>query len=424
MKRPLLTMAAALSFCALNAQEDFTPQHRSCGTMEHQAMLEQQDPTIKQVREEIERNIQDYVSYFRTNPDNSLTAVVTIPTVFHVVWNTTAESLNVSRLNDQLAVLNADYRKLNTDWNLTPSVWQGLVADCEVQFCLAQRTPTGASTTGITYTQTTVTSFSTNNAVKYTANGGKDIWDRNKYLNVWVCDLSGGLLGYAQFPGGPAATDGVVIDYQYTGTTGASPPFNKGRTATHEVGHWLNLYHIWGDDNGACSGSDQVSDTPNAANYQFGCFSPSQVVTDACTTTSPGIMWMNYMDYTDDACMYMFTTGQKSRVTAIMNGTRVSLQTSNGCTPTSAGVDEYTAFAVNLIPNPSAGQFIVASPAYDLNDCEVKVFDALGNLIKSFHHTNGPEIKVDIRGVSEGIYFLQLDNGTGQITKRLVVSGQ
>ncbi|HEX2899745.1 MAG TPA: GEVED domain-containing protein, partial [Bacteroidia bacterium] len=180
-------------------------------------------------------------------------------------------------------------------------------------------------------------------AMKFNSSGGKDAWDRSKYLNIWVCNLSGGLLGYAQFPGGPAATDGVVIGHQYFGTTGtATAPFNKGRTATHEVGHWLNLFHIWGDDCGQgdgicsagseCSGSDGVTDTPNQCEMVTGNPGVGVVRTDGCTTSSPGVMWQNYMDYSDDAAMNLFTTGQKARMVSIMTGSRASLATSNGCT--------------------------------------------------------------------------------------------
>src|SRR5207253_634101 len=120
----------------------------------------------------------------------------------------------------------------------------------------------------------------------------------------------------AQFPGGPASTDGVVVLYSSVGSI-ASPGtelhYNLGRSATHEIGHWLNLFHIWGDDNGSCNGSDQVSDTPNQGNNNFGC--PSFPHTDNCASGN-GVMFMNYMDYTDDDCMNMFTAGQKDRMQA------------------------------------------------------------------------------------------------------------
>lgn len=173
--------------------------------------------------------------------------------------------------------------------------------------------------------------------MKFTAQGGLDAWPRDQYLNLWVCDLSGGLLGYAQFPGGAAATDGVVCDYQYFGTIGSSAPFNKGRTATHEVGHWLNLYHIWGDDGTACTGSDLVADTPNQADENYGCPVFPAV---SCSNGPNGDMFMNYMDYTDDACMNMFTAGQKAREQALFatGGARVALLSSLGCqAPTGGG---------------------------------------------------------------------------------------
>ncbi|MBL7776053.1 MAG: T9SS type A sorting domain-containing protein, partial [Saprospiraceae bacterium] len=174
--------------------------------------------------------------------------------------------------------------------------------------------------------------------VKFYSSGGSDAWPRDAYLNLWVCDLSSGLLGYAQFPGGPANTDGVVCDYLYFGTTatGAQPPFDKGRTATHEVGHWLNCYHIWGDDGTSCTGTDQVADTPNQADENYGC---PAFPTVSCSNGPNGDMFMNYMDYTDDACMNLFTQGQKTRMQALFGsgGFRAPLLSSQGCVPPSGG---------------------------------------------------------------------------------------
>jgi hypothetical protein len=150
--------------------------------------------------------------------------------------------------------------------------------------------------------------------MKSSKKGGIDPTDPTRKLNIWVCNIGGGILGYAQFPGGAAATDGVVVDSKYVGVTsntGTSYPYNLGRTATHEVGHWLNLRHIWGD---ATCGSDLVADTPthNTANYGV----PTYPHYSTCTG-APVEMTMNYMDYTDDRGMYMFTAGQKSRIDAI-----------------------------------------------------------------------------------------------------------
>lgn len=305
-----------------------TQAQRICGSADHYQTMLHEDAQFAQNRLLIEKQTEEAIK----NPTKTR-AVVTIPVVFHIVYNTAAQNVSDAQIASQLAVLNADYRKLNADWTNTPAAFQSLVADCEVQFCMAQQDPSGNATNGIVRKSTTVTSFSTNDAVKKSAQGGDDAWNSSKYLNIWVCNLSGGVLGYAQFPGGAAATDGVVITYTGFGTMGtAAAPFNKGRTATHEVGHWLNLYHIWGDDGTACTGSDLVGDTPNQGSENYGCPTFPHV---SCSNGTNGDMFMNYMDYTDDACMYMFTTGQKARMTALFatGGARNALTTSNGCQP-------------------------------------------------------------------------------------------
>jgi hypothetical protein len=322
MRKILFSILSMTLLLSLN-----TTAQRKCGSAEHYQEMLQNNPSFAQQRQLIETQTANYVN----NSSGHKRAVVTIPVVFHVVYNTAVQNVTDAQIQSQLTALNADYRKLNTDISLLPSAFTGLAVDCEIQFCLAQQDPTGLATTGILRKSTTTTSFSTNDAVKYTAQGGDDIWDRNKYLNIWVCNLSGGVLGYAQFPGGTAATDGVVITYTALGTIGtAASPYNKGRTATHEVGHWLNLYHIWGDDGTACTGDDLVADTPNQADENYGCPTFPQI---SCSNGPNGDLFMNYMDYTDDACMYMFTTGQKTRLSALFaaGGSRVSLATSNGC---------------------------------------------------------------------------------------------
>ncbi|MFN0203431.1 MAG: zinc metalloprotease, partial [Bacteroidia bacterium] len=312
-------LAALFSLVGVQAQS-----HRSCGSHEH--LLEQiaKDPSMAARMEQMEAHTEK----FAKSSASKERVVYTIPVVVHVVYNTTAQNISDAQIQSQLTVLNNDFRKLNADASLIPSNFAGVAADCEINFCMAQRTPTGAATTGIIRKQSTVTAWSTNDAVKYTAQGGSDAWDRNQYLNIWVCNMSGGILGYAQFPGGAAATDGVVCLYTAFGTTGtASAPFNKGRTATHEVGHWLNLRHIWGD---ATCGSDLVSDTPTHNEENYGCPAAGHLSTCAGT---PVEMTMNYMDYTDDACMYMFSAGQKTRMQAVIasGGARATLATSLGC---------------------------------------------------------------------------------------------
>jgi hypothetical protein len=250
--------------------------------------------------------------------------VTTIPVVVHVVYNTAAENIPVSQIKSQIAVLNRDYRATNPDKSKVPTVFGGLVADARVQFALATKDPKGKKTTGIIRTKTTRTSFGDDDSVKAAATGGAAAWPSTRYLNIWVCTLAGGLLGYAQFPGGPAKTDGVVILNTAFGNTGtASAPFDLGRTTTHEVGHWLNLRHIWGDTED-CSGSDMVADTPNAAGPNFGKPKFPHV---SCGNGPNGDMFMNYMDYVDDDSMFMFTTQQAVRMQAALDGARSAIGT-------------------------------------------------------------------------------------------------
>jgi hypothetical protein len=322
MKKKLLTLSFGLLSLAFANQ---TYAQRQCGVVEYHEMLKAEDPNF----EENQSRIEDFTQRFIDEGGHlSQRAVVTIPVVVHVVYNTTAENISDAQIQSQIAILNADFRKLNADASLIPAAFAGVASDVEIQFCLATVDPNGAATTGIVRKSTTVSSFSSNNAVKYTANGGSNAWPAGSYLNLWVCDLGTSLLGYAQFPGGAAATDGVVCTYKAFGNTGtAAAPFNKGRTATHEVGHWLNLRHIWGD---ATCGSDLVNDTPTHNTANYGC--PSVPHYSTCSG-APQEQTMNYMDYTDDACMYMFTAGQKARATALFasGGARASLLTSAGC---------------------------------------------------------------------------------------------
>lgn len=290
---------------------------RNCGAMDYLEMQLQNDPKRAVKLEAIERHTHE----IETSGFRAVNGVITIPVVVHVVYNTTAENISDAQILSQIDVLNKDFRRLNSDADNT---WSQ-ASDSEIAFCMASVDPNGNPTNGITRTSTSVTAFGTNDAMKFNSSGGRNAWPAGSYLNIWVCDISGGILGYAQFPGGSASTDGVVIDYQYFGTMGtATAPFNLGRTGTHEVGHWLNLRHIWGDGN--CNVDDGVSDTPTSDAPNYSC--PIGHV--SCSTTD---MVQNYMDYTDDACMNLFTSGQKSRMRALFEpgGFRASLLNSTAC---------------------------------------------------------------------------------------------
>ena len=305
---------------------------RQCASMD---VLERQlatDPNMSQRLQSIESQTR----LFEANPtaQRGTALLGTIPVVVHVLYSNANENISDAQIASQIAVLNEDFRKLNSDVSKTPAAFAGLAADAGLQFVLAKRDPNGNATTGIERKSTTKTTWGTADAMKSTSTGGLNAWPASQYLNLWVCNIGGGILGYAQFPGGAASTDGVVIGPNYFGRTGyLSAPFNLGRTATHEVGHWLNLRHIWGDAN---CGNDLVSDTPTQQTSNGGCPSfPRRT----CGNTTNGDMFMNYMDYTDDACMYMFSTGQSTRMNALFStgGSRASLLTSLGGTAPGGG---------------------------------------------------------------------------------------
>ena len=319
-------------------------QFSKCSTQEHEDMLKAQYPDYEAKKAEVEAFTAKFIEKHKSTAKTSGGIVISIPVVFHVVYKTAAQNIPDERLIEQLAILNADFRRMNADTTDTPEAFAGVGADCEIEFCLAVIDPDGNPTTGIIRAETTVTTFNTSDDMKFTASGGSDAWPAEEYLNFWSCNLGVFLLGYAQFPGGPANTDGVVINYLNVGLNAAGYPYHLGRTATHEVGHWLNLYHIWGDDVN-CAGSDLVGDTPNQKVETYGC--PAYPKTDMCSVDDPGIMFQNYMDYTDDACMNIVTEGQKSRILALFEpgGDRFGLTTSEGC-----GLQPYDAQAIASLP--------------------------------------------------------------------------
>jgi hypothetical protein len=296
------------------------PKRRTCGQMAVHELLAETHPEYREYRLKAEEETRSSITSGRAM--RAVRKLVTIPVVVHVVHRTKEENVSDAQVKSQIAALNRDYRIRNADTSKVPSVWTGLVIDPKIEFALARRDPKGKPTSGITRTQTKVASFGVHDEVKSRKTGGADAWPTKRYLNFWVCALGGGLLGYAQFPGGPSKTDGVVVLYSAFGTKGAvAPPFDRGRTATHEVGHFLGLRHIWGDKND-CTGDDFVADTPRAREANYGTPKFPHVT---CNNGPDGDMFMNYMDYVDDKAMFMFTAGQVARMNATLAGPRRKL---------------------------------------------------------------------------------------------------
>lgn len=280
-----------------------------------------------------------------------LNEVITIPVVVHVVYHTNDENISDEQVRSQIAVLNEDFRRLNADTFRTSTVFKPIAADARIEFRLAVRDPNGNATTGITRTATSTPSFSSSVNVKLDSTGGKGGWPADQYLNVWVCNLvEGSTFGYATMPGSEPSQDGVVIKYTAFGRTGdVEYPYQLGRTTTHEVGHWLGLFHPF---DGGCAGTnastcdtegDRICDTPPAAYPNFTCGQADNTCTE--TPTDLPDQSENFMDYSDDACLNMFTQGQVAVMRATLNGARASLKLSPALTPvhhTDVGTDQVT----------------------------------------------------------------------------------
>ena len=317
----LLVICTAISMM-FSSQTDAQSENTICGTTEYMEYLKNKRPNLEQELQQAEAIMQQWIS---SNPTLRLGGLTdTIPVVVHVVWKTNGQNISDTQVKNTILALNQDYGRTAPDTGNTPAVWKPIAASTGIQFCLAKRDPFGAPTNGIERRQTTNGPFTTNDLVKSFSTGGLDAWDVSRYFNIWICDLTPGLGGYGEFPTANFSnTFGNVTDYAMVGLT--------GWVATHECGHCFNLYHIWGDDGGTCGGSDLVGDTPNQANAT-GSTCPIFPALDACQIDSPGIMFMNYMDYGSNACKNIFTQGQASRIqAAIQSLVYASLLTSNGC---------------------------------------------------------------------------------------------
>jgi len=366
-------VVALLPFSTYSQQQEI----RNCATMQVHERLLETDPDYRGNRLKIEEFTTEYIKNLKEGGAAALrSGVVRIPVVVHVVWNTAAQNVSDAQIQSQIDVLNEDYRRVNADWTTAPAAFQPLAADARIEFALAVRDPDCNPTTGITRTSTTVTSFPADDTVKSAATGGHDAWPRDKYLNLWVCNLPyipglGNLMGYAQFPGGPAATDGVVIDYAFFGTMGTvSAPFDLGRTATHEIGHWFNLIHIWGDDDSACTGSDSVADTPNQGGPNVGCPTFPRVT---CSNGPNGDMFMNFMDYVNDDCMVMFSQGQADRMNACLLGARAAILASDGLIPPPAVPPATDLWSQDKPDDMGDEPNTISSPMYQSDDIWVRL---------------------------------------------------
>lgn len=329
--------------------------------------------------------------------------VIRIPVVVHILYNHPLQNIPDEQIFSQLKILNQDFRKLNTDLLQIPEKFRALAADCQFEFQLATTDMKGQPTNGIIRKATSIQVFGLDDRIKFSELGGDDAWDASSYLNIWVGNLAGGLIGYSSPLGGAVDRDGIVVRFNSIGNTGtARAPFNRGRTLTHEIGHWMGLFHIWGD---SYCGDDRVEDTPPQQSASTGC--PSGNI-PSCTNS--GNMYMNFMDLTDDACMGMFTTGQRRRMRAAFEagGPRYSLLNSHafslpaGSNPT----EQEDLQKAGIYPNPSSGMIILSDPSF-VGMYNATISNQYGQLLQSVRVTRAQQ-QINIQTLPAGIYYLVL----------------
>lgn len=328
--------------------------------------------------------------------------IIIIPVVVHVVYNTPSQNISNEQIKSQIAVLNRDYRKNNSDISNIPAAFRLVAADSKIEFRLAAIDPSGLATNGIIRKSTSIPVFELDDKIKNSVEGGSDPWNRDQYLNIWVANLTGGILGYASSPGCAPEKDGVVIKYDVFGTTAnVRAPYNKGRTAVHEIGHWLGLKHIWGDK--SC-GDDGIADTPPQEGPTRGC--PSGVVT-TCTAGAGGNMYMNFMDFTNDDCVNMFTAGQVGKMHELFlnGGSRAALLTSG-----KAGTDEEeiaTVAAITVYPNPVVDELNIRFADVKADNKSLVIYNHLGQVYKRVV-INTSLIKINTKDLKPGLYFISV----------------
>jgi hypothetical protein len=398
-------------------------QAQKCKAQDRMAQRILENPRLGRKIEETDKRIEQWISQKQSSPDKKR-EIITIPVVVHVLWNESDQNISDEQIQSQIEVLNEDFRRQNEDRLSSDHPFYEFTEDIQMEFCLATRDPFGAVTQGITRTKTNIKSWNDNNYddVFFSDRGGKNNWNPDHYLNMYVIEGDGETLGFASFPDeleDYREFDGVVIDHRVFGRTGTSGSEDfegaMGRTATHEVGHWLNLWHIWGDE---FCGDDKVSDTVPAEEDNYDCPSFPHHPNNECGSGPNGEMYMNYMDYVDDACAVMFTKGQGNRMRAVLAGLRSPIQKSNGCFAASYTLDQTLADNLVIYPNPALqGEVRIWLNESNLSDVQIIILDVNGREI----FNTSAIASLNLNALSRGVYFLKIYTADRFASKKLII---
>lgn len=397
---------------------------RNCSSYEYLQQQLQADPVLAQKMAAFEASRGDVILNGTAGSGIPAPAIIKIPVVVHVLYNTAAQNISEAQIRSQIEALNKDFRRTNADTIHTPAGFRHLAADCQIEFELAKTDPLGRPTNGITRKHTSYMMYGLDDRIKSSKTNGQDGWDSDHYLNIWVGNLAGGMLGFASTLGGRKEVDGIVITPTAFGTTGiAAAPFNKGRTATHEVGHWLGLRHIWGD---TFCGDDHIEDTPPQRAATRNC--PTGVVI-TCDNNPTGNMYTNFMDFTDDVCMNLFTQGQRSKMRSqfLPGGAHYALLSSSALTgkpvpgavqPGAEAPPPEPEPVIRVYPNPVSSFLSVSADKEEaVMGKTVSLRNHQGQLALQFRITKGSS-PVSIQHLPKGLYYLRVE-GCGQVIKVL-----
>ncbi len=392
---------------------------RDCASASYLESEKIANPSLSRKIADLESYVSKQFSLASGQNLKTVNSVIRIPVVVHVLYSNDNQNISEQQIQSQLDVLNKDFRRKNADTANTPDRFKSVAGDAGIEFFLATSDPSGRPTNGIVRKKTNILNFTTDDKIKFSSKGGDDAWDSKSYLNIWVGNLKGAL-GYATAPGTDAAKDGLVIAFSAFGTINASAPYNLGRTAVHEIGHWLGLKHIWGDN---YCGDDFVGDTPPQGSFTSGCPSTFR---STCSNGSLGDMYMNFMDFTNDACLNLFTKGQTERMRSMFNtgGPRVSLLTSKGLNAPwvfeAALPEAVINRSTSVYPNPASDVITV-----NFNGDEswigkkVQIVSTTGVVLQEVKLSSTIQ-KISLTPLQSGIYFVKADNGSSKLIQKLV----
>lgn len=334
-----------------------------------------------------------------------------IKVVFHVVYNSDEQNISDGQIESQIAVLNQDFRKRNSDISQLVDEFSDLSADTNIQFKLAELAPNGEETNGINRYATDHQVFA-NNDIFYTALGGYDGWDQAQYLNVWIADLASGILGYASSPDEQDEEDGIVLSYQVVGREGNdNVPYHLGRTLTHEVGHYLGLSHLWGT--GGCSSDDNIEDTPNQESATHSC----DLSSSSCGTTD---MVQNFMNLVDDECMLFFTSGQANLMRSSLELLRPTIWNVVDDALLSAFNEIDT--PIDIYPNPVRNGYIHLANGGNSRIQKLSILGINGEVQFEIHGYDLSNDQIDINNLSSGLYLAIFQTDDQTISKKVVIS--